>query len=360
MPGEGSVFRRASDGAWLAQISRGPRGERKTWSRSASTKSEALRKLVALRTDLDTPPPVKPTETVGAFLEQWVSDARNIRPNTRRGYAMIVRHHLVPTIGHIPLRGLTSEHVEKMLVVLTPTMSEKYLRNVHAALRRALKLAVRQQKIPVNVASSEFVDTPRVTLRDPEALTEAQLDALLAAVAREPHDALTVVLADCGLRMGEALGLTWGDIRDGDVHVELELTRKAGEYVRDDPKTERSRRTVPLTPRAEQAITAHRERLMKAGKVPISTGPIFVNRKGEYLSGSTVTHWFYRMCERAGLDRRPPKILRATFSSRLHAAGVSDIVIADLMGHTKTRTTKRHYIVTTPDQARDAVRRLAS
>lgn len=359
MPGEGSVFRRASDGAWLAQISRGPRGARKTYSRSARTKSEALRKLAALRMELDRPDAVsRSTTPVGVYLEQWVSDVRNIRPTTRRGYRTVIAQHLAPTIGHIPLASLTPVHVERMLATLAPTMSAKYLRNVHAVLRRALNQAVRSGLVAKNVAGREFVDAPRVTLRDPEALTDAQLEALLTAAADDRLAALFVVLADCGLRMGEALGLAWQDIGPATLRVEAELTYRDGRYRREDPKTERSKRTVPLTARAVAALAAHRERTIREGFVPTATGPVFTNRRGGPLSGSWVTHHFYGLCERAGIDRRPPKILRATFASRLADRGVSDLVIADLMGHTRTKTTKRHYIATTPAQAQDAVGRL--
>lgn len=354
MSGEGSVFKRASDGAWLAQISRGPRGARKTWTRSAATKSEALRRLIELRAELDRSQPT-PSGLTGSFLEQWANDARNIRPNTRRGYLVVIRNHLAPTIGHIPLTDLRPAHVERMLALLTPLVSEKYLRNIHAVLRRGLGQAVRLGMVPLNVASREFIETPKVSPTDPDALTQAQVDALIAAADGDRLQALVVVLADCGLRVGEALGLWWQDIRPDSIQVELELTYRDGEYRREAPKTPRSRRSVPLTDRAKAALDAHRAGLIEQGVVPIATGYVFTNTTGGPLSGSWFTHHFHDLCERAGLDRRPPKILRATFSSELYRLGVPEIVIADLMGHARTRTTKRHYIATTPAQAQDAV-----
>lgn len=360
MSGEGSVFRRASDGAWIAQVSRGPRGSRKTWSRSARSKSEAQRRLQELRTELDRQAvTTSATAPVGRFLEQWVNDARNIRPTTRQGYRAVVVTHLEPTIGHIPIGELRPAHVERMLANLEPLMSAKSLRNVHAVLRRALNQAVRVGLVPINVASREYVDPPKVTLRDPEALTEAQVDALLAAAVDDRLEALFVVLADCGLRMGEALGLSWQDITSDEIRVELELTRCDGRYLRADPKTDRSRRVLPLTGRARDAIARHRQRVIDDGFVPTATGPVFTNMSGGPLNGSWVTHRFYRLCEQAGIDRRPPKILRATYSSRLYQRGVPDRTIADLMGHVRERTTQRHYISTTPEQRREAVGRLA-
>lgn len=354
MPGEGSVFRRTSDGAWISQLSTGPRGHRRYVSRSSRTRAEAVRKLVELQAEVDGRSVRATTMLTGDYLERWVSDARNIRPTTRAGYRTVIAHHLEPAVGHIPLRNLTPIDVERLLA--ETNVSPKYLRNIHAALRRALGQAVRQGLISRNVASREFVDAPDVELAEPEALTEDELERLLAV--HHPLQPLVTLAADTGLRQGELLGLAWEDIAGDRVHVRLELVYRDGAYHRDPLKTRRSRRTVPLTERAMAAIAHQREVVTAAGFVPISTGPVFISRKGTALSGSWVTHRFYDVCEAAGIARRPFKILRATYGSRLYDAGVPDRTIADLMGHTTTKTTHRHYIHSRPDQLVAAVARL--
>ena len=55
-------------------------------------------------------------------------------------------------------------------------------------------------------------------------------------------------------------------------------------------------------------------------------------------------HHFYRALERAHLPRMAFHKLRATYASRLAEGGVSDLEIARLLGHSRTHTTKRHYI----------------
>lgn len=354
MPGEGSIFQRASDGRWVAALSIGPRSSRTIIRRYARSKAGARAALEEMKGR----PTRKATISVGDYLEQWANDVRNIRPTTRDGYEAVVTYHLVPTIGDIRLVDLTPTDVERMLATLEPRMSPKSLRNVHAVLRRALGQAVRADLVERNVASREFVDAPRVRSKDPEALTYDQLEAIIDAASGDRLEALVIVLAETGLRMGEALGLAWQDIRGGALYVEAELVYRDGVYRREDPKSERSVRRVPLTDRAEAAIDAHRQRTIADGYVPTATGPVFTNTTGGPLSGSWFTHHFYDLCEAAGIDRRPPKILRATFSSRLFDAGVPARTIADLMGHAKERTTQRHYISTTPEQAIEAVSRL--
>jgi len=356
MNGEGSVYRRKSDGRWVAALSVGSREDRVIHTRYARSRAEARLLLDQLKS------PQSPTSTtlLSDYLERWVNEARDIRETTRHGYRAVVTYHLTPTIGHIRLVDLAPTHVEDMLVELKPRMSGKSLRNVHAVLRRALRQAVRSELIPRNVAGREYIDTPKVELADPESFSVAEERALLEALAGDRVEAPIVVALRTGLRQGELLGLAWGDVEAHQITVRQELVRRGGGYDLDDPKTPRSRRTVPLAPDAAVAIEAHRERVIREGFVPIKTGPVFISRSGGPLNGSWLTHQLYRIEAKAGVRRLPFKNLRSTFASRLYDLGVPDLTIAALMGHTRTHTTKRHYITTTPAQAVDAVARLVA
>jgi integrase len=217
---------------------------------------------------------------------------------------------------------------------------------VHAVLRRALGQAVRAGLVPRNVASREFIDTPRVPVEEPDALSGEEVARFVEVVRSDRHEALFLLALGTGMRQGELLGLAWQDIDldAGSLRVRYELTRRNGQFERAEPKTDRSRRTVPLAPALVAALVAHRERTIAAGFVPTATGPVFTNRSGGPLNGGWVTHHVHELFIRAGIRRLPFKVLRATFSSRLFEAGVSDIELAQLLGHTRTHTTKRHYL----------------
>jgi len=285
---------------------------------------------------------------------------RNIRPTTRHGYEVVIRMHLVPAIGDFRLSALSPLHVERALSELGPRMSPKTLRNVHAVLRRALGQAVRSGLVTRNVASREFVDAPRVSVEEPRALSTDEVHRLLDVCRGDRLEALFITAVGTGLRQGELLGLAWQDVDldAGRIHVRHELVRRDGRYLRDELKTDRSRRVVPLAPPVRDALIAHRGFVIAAGFVPTATGPVFTNASGGALSGSWLTHHFYALLHTAGIPRLPFKNLRTTFSSRLFEAGVSDRAIADLLGHTRTATTHGHYIATSPAQALEAVARL--
>jgi len=357
MPGEGSVFQRKSDKLWVAQVSKGPRGDRIIHRRYARSRTEAREALAQLKVDLAASV-IRPSTPVGDYLERWANEARDIRDTTRSGYKAVIATHLRPTIGHIPLAELTPMHVETMLSEFTGRMAPKTARNAHVVLRRALGQAVRGGLIPRNVAAREFVDAPKVPNVDPRSLTRDEVRRFLEACRGDRLEALFVVALGTGLRQGELLGLEWQDIGETHLSVRQELVRRNGVYDVAPPKTERSKRSVPLAPHVKAALEAHRERVKAAGFVTIETGPVFTNLSGGDLSGSWLTHHFYELLAKAGIPRLPFKNLRTTFGSRLAESGVSDRVIADLMGHSRTATTQRHYISTSPTAAVDAIERL--
>lgn len=350
MPGEGSVYRRASDGRWVATVSTGPRGNRKVVSVYRPTRGEANEALADLRRASGR---IDRKTTVSAYLERWLRDA-DIRPNTRHGYAAVIATHLDPTIGHLRLAALSPSDVRDMLAVLRPTMKPKTLRNVLVVLRRALREAVRAELVTRNVASPEYVDAPKVPATEPDALTPDEIGRILAVLPGDPIEAHVIVALGTGLRQGEQLGLRWQDIGPT-IRVTEALARIDGQYRHVAPKSDRSRREIPVAPTVRAALDRHREALIAARFVPIATGAVFVSTEGTAMSGSVLTHRWYRLLARAGVRRRPWKILRATYGSRLRAQGMDELAIAPLMGHARTHTTRKHYLADLPSDATAAV-----
>lgn len=76
---------------------------------------------------------------------------------------------------------------------------------------------------------------------------------------------------------------------------------------------------------------------------------MFVSNSGTALNPSNVrTRGLRPALEPAGLTNSSPKIvfhdLRHAFASMMIAQGLSSVVLADVMGHTDSRTTERIYI----------------
>src|SRR5690606_25826436 len=90
---------------------------------------------------------------------------------------------------------------------LGTNLSARTVGNHHIVLRRALEIAYRYGYVEKNVA--RLVSAPRATRYRSEPLTIAEMKRFLAASRGHPREALFVLLGATGMRIGEALGLTW-------------------------------------------------------------------------------------------------------------------------------------------------------
>src|SRR5688572_4610787 len=136
--GMGSVYRRKSDGRWVAALSSGPRGNRTTIVRYApkgDNTRRAARELLEELRSLERPE-ASGRMTLSAFLRSWLDSAgrRSLKPSTWRTYDIAVRLHIDPTIGHLALAKVRADDVDRMLLKLD--LEPKGQRNVLGVLGR--------------------------------------------------------------------------------------------------------------------------------------------------------------------------------------------------------------------------------
>src|SRR6266571_7430258 len=194
--------------------------------------------------------------STGQFRLSWLEHARTtLRPTTHEGYEALIRRHALPRIGGIPLGELRPLQIQALYaeVLAAPGartasgyLSAKTVANLHRVLRRSLHQAQRWGLIPANPAAS--AEPPRA--RRPEL---AVVDRDLATGVLEHADgtrfeAPVAIALATGMRRGEILGLTWGDLDGGwaVARIARSLEPTASGLVSEEPKTARSRRSVTL------------------------------------------------------------------------------------------------------------------
>ena len=115
---EGTIVKR-SDGRWVASITIGrdpTTGKPKRAWFYGKTREEAAEKLAKALREKQQGTFVSPHKlTVGVWLDTWLWEYKKprLRPITFDSYEMLVRHHLKPSLGHIALRDLRPEHVQR-------------------------------------------------------------------------------------------------------------------------------------------------------------------------------------------------------------------------------------------------------
>ena len=117
--GEGSIRKKPS-GRWEGRYTQGidpVTGRAIQKSVSAKTQAECKEKLAkAIRENRGIPLNHTGDYTVAEWCRLWFEtySKPNIRYNTAKGYEGIIEHHIIPAIGAIKLKQLTSIHIQRM------------------------------------------------------------------------------------------------------------------------------------------------------------------------------------------------------------------------------------------------------
>jgi integrase len=340
--GEGSISRR-KNGTWRAECVLYTADGRRRKTVYGKTRAEVAKKLNRAYADSEDgyffdDEGLK----VGDYLERWLESSvkGNVSPRTYTNYRLQVRRHLTPALGRIKLKDLTPFKVQGLYrSKLDAGLSNASVRYTHAVLHRALKQAVKWSLVPRNVA--EAVDPPRVRREEITPLSAEQSRAFLAAARGDRFEALYVVALTCGLRQGEILGLKWSDANLGTntlrVNRQIQRHRDGDGLIFSEPKNA-SRRTVPLTATAVEALKRHGKRQaeekMRVGSLYEDGGLLFASEIGTPLDAQNIVNRSFKpLLKRAGLPSIRFHDLRHTCATLLLAKGVHPKLVQALLGH---------------------------
>jgi len=369
---EGTAPRRRPDGRWQIDIRyQDPSGAHKRTAVYGKTQAEARTNAKALRKRFELGQPAREAkETLGTFTGEWIAGtlaASTRKASTKAMYATLARKHIVSSaLGSLSLDRVTPRAVEAWLAELKGKgLAESTVRSAYTILRAVLDTAVRDGLLSRNAAAA--VKRPTVAAREAASLTPDQVRAVLTAAHQSRYAPLFAVLAGTGLRRGEALALQWPDIdlEAGVARVRGTLARVAGELGVTEPKTAKSRRTVPLSESVVGTLRALRlqqtQERLKAGSQWQQTGYVFTTEFGEPCDPRNALRAFKVAARRAGL---PASVglhtLRHSAASLMMAGGVPLKIVSDMLGHSSVAITGDIYGHVAPDVSREAVAKLAA
>ena len=341
------------------------RVRRKTWDhkRAALRWANAQEQQVVDGSRRD---PAKGRMRWSAWCEVWWP-TRALEPGTLRGQNSLRVQHVEPRWGDVPLADITHLDVQQWVTQLGRRRSASTTRQAYSQLSASLKAAVRAGIIDHSPCYA--VRLPTLPPAPERYLTEAELDRLFYRFDGV-YRLLVEVLADTGMRIGEAVALHRHriDLTAGTVEV-VEAWDQHARMIKGYPKG-KHRRSVPLTPRLRDLVTEWTEANPASGLCGVRhargstcrspllmTGP-----KGAVIDPGNFTKGRWRdALARAGIGSARVHDLRHTYASRLITAGVSMARVQQLVGHTLITTTARysHLITSGHDEVRAALARPA-
>ncbi len=319
------------------------------------------------------------------YAAEWFSRvAGDMTPARREDIAREINRNICPVIGQKRLPEITSDDCLDVLA-RRDGLGKSARTKTLQALRRILRAAVRAGKIPrdpsADLTPGGEDGAPR------EALTPAQQEALLSAVAGLPVELFIKIGLFAGLRREEICGLAWRDVHlDGDTpHIDV---RQACRWIKNNRpeisqklKSDAAWRSVPAPPPLAMALAAAKKdvsqglseppggRTVLAGPeggpwtyqgfrsawraVEARTAGVVKVRRKDPETGKTVTVEVERRLGDTA-PRHPgvkitldfpctPHILRHTYVTRLILGGVDVRRVQYLAGHESPEVTLKIY-----------------
>jgi len=273
------------------------------------------------------PPPPRVSEyTLEEAAEEFLNSlvASGASEKTVRAYRAALKSFTDQVGGERPLGKISERDYVSWLSALrsSGSVSSSTIHYYSIFVRRFLKWAGVVGDVPAAPARGGALS---------EALSWEEVEALIAA-ARDLLDIIIVSLAaESGLRAGEILSLTWGD-----VDLDRGVVRVRGKYGKE--------RLVLLGPYGLAALEEAYDQLRPRPRervVPISYQALYKRVKA--------------LAERAGLDssRVRPHVLRHTFATEALRRGVSLPALQRILGHSDIKITQRYLHLVTEDIERE-------
>ncbi len=391
-----------------------PRGDRRRRTEIADLLQAAVRtkrplpEVDRIRQRLRGDGPLAEMLTVADYLTGWLTHL-TVDENTLRGYESIVRVHLIPHLGDIPLDRLRTTHIRDMFAAMErrndeitaakastdpnvrktvtgvrPTGASTRQR-IRACLRKAINDALADElivgsnpaalvKVPAArplpmVWEDERVQRWKTTGEVPGPVmvwTDSQVVQFLDYAAEYAPDLYPMwhYMAYRGPRRGEACGLRDSEVRlhRRETTINNQIATHGYTAVQKPPKSKAGNRDVALDADTVKVLAAYKARRaawqLAAGDAWPHTGLFFVRPDGRPWHPNAVTQRFRKLIRKAGLPPIRLHDLRHSAATIALDAGVDIKVVSEQLGHSTTTLTRDTYQSVTKElhqNAADAV-----
>ena len=371
MARHGENIRKRKDGRWEGRYrffheTKGKTVYRSVYGRSYEEVKEKLSKAkfdsgcqAALGQQRETEESVHKDGGNGTVLfsqaaEEWLEEqSGKWKYSTYVKYNTIYRTHLADVAGSCQLCTAEAPKLQAKISdhFSDREMSESLWKSICCVANQILGFANRKYLTRVPLLELPF---PRLSKKAPVIFSSSEQARLLDCIFEE-IDKFKIAVLLClytGMRLGELCALRWGDIDFQNLTLTVNRTVQrimmSGHVTRTilletEPKSESSRRTVPLT--AEMA-----ELLLR-----LRAGQPYVFGREKPLEPRTMQYRFQKILKESGIDSRNFHALRHTFATNCVESNMDAKSLSEILGHSDVKITLNRYVHPTMDSKRKQI-----
>lgn len=331
-------------------------GKTRDIERTGKTRGAAQRSLTAAirdRARVEGAEAIRADTALEVVADQWFRELSEAgrSPSTLQAYRERLDNQVLPALGSVRVRELTVGLVDRHLNWVKAKHGNAVAKQTKSVLSGICGLATRHDALVSNPCrdvsriSTKPRKAPRAMSVDEVKKLRAWLSEDAKATRRDLPDLVAFMVAT-GLRIGEALGVTWADVDlvNGTVAVRGTVLRIKGKglIVKPSPKSVAGERTLELPVWAtamlqRRANECSPSRAKKSA--PVFPAPLSASLRDPANTRRGLREAF-REAEMAGLTSHS---FRKTVATLMDEAGVSARLTADQLGHAKPSMTTDVY-----------------
>lgn len=333
---EGVYVGVSNRGSWELVVKRGGERRKKAYGKGDENLTRAIKaaELLAAKLGLPLNREADPTteRTFGMVIEEWRSlNSQRWQPSTRERYQGIIRDFLQP-LHNLPLELVDRVKVKRLLVDLMKIRSASTVETVHAVISgvfsEAIDLGYTDKNPAYGLLKRILPPKSKRTLKSPDPFNQKDLERLLEAAwgkLQEPFPLILETMAMSGMRLGEVLAMSCGNLDARNCQYNVAETTKLGRF--GPPKS--GKRLIDLDETLVENLEVHIKKLKKDSLV---TGvlPYYLFPK---ITQRMVQRAMERACKAARLRVRHPHDLRHSYATILLMAHMSPAYVQKQLGH---------------------------
>ncbi len=368
--GEGSIRKRL-DGRWEGRYTAGydpETGKRITKNVLGKTQAEVKEKLSKAIEESKKLDIVRSDEyTVAEWLRLWYElyAKPNIRPTTADSYHRGIESHVIPRIGEIKLKELTSRDIQKLYKDLQENgrlrkskkqqsgLSNATVRGIHMMLHNALDRAVKERLILRNPTEDCII--PKIQKQEMKILHPEDMKVYLEAADKRGVLPMFYLELVTGIRKGELTALLWSDLDEGKRTISVSK-QAVGDRNRNvtisRPKTENSVRKISIPLSAVELL--RQEHKKHPGNPWMFPSP----KTGEMYHPDSIAKLHEKILKDTGLEHIRFHDLRHTFATMALQNGVDVKTVSSMLGHYDAGFTLRTYTHATRQMQEQAAEKM--